>query len=125
MPIYQIDGSNIQDHAIIRGYLQQDTVVEEYGHIGHSAILHACQIGRNVLIGMNSVIMDSAEIGENSIVGAMAFAKVGATFGTNKLIIGSPVRGLRDLTEQELEWKHASTREYQELVTRCKNRIRP
>ncbi|CDL85036.1 phenylacetic acid degradation protein PaaY [Xenorhabdus szentirmaii] len=117
------DGSNIQDNCVIHGYPQQDTVVEENGHIGHGAILHACQIRRNVLIGMNSVIMDGAEIGENCIVGAMAFIKADATFSANQLIIGSPARALRDLTEQELEWKRISTLEYQTLVTRCKETL--
>ncbi|MDX7986078.1 phenylacetic acid degradation protein PaaY [Xenorhabdus sp. 12] len=118
------EGSNIQDNCVIHGYPQQDTIVEENGHIGHGAILHACQIRRNVLIGMNSVIMDGAEIGENCIVGAMAFIKAEAKFEANKLIIGSPARVLRDLSEQELEWKRVSTREYHTLVTRCKETLK-
>ncbi|PHM70879.1 phenylacetic acid degradation protein PaaY [Xenorhabdus sp. KJ12.1] len=119
-----MDGSNIQDNCVMHGYPQQDTVVEENGHIGHGAILHGCQIRRNVLVGMNSVVMDGAEIGENCIVGAMAFIKAEAIFAANQLIVGTPARALRTLTEQELEWKRISTREYQDLVTRCKNTLR-
>lgn len=57
----------------MHGFPEQDTVVEEDGHIGHSAILHGCVIRRNALVGMNAVVMDGAVIGENSIVGAAAF----------------------------------------------------
>lgn len=52
----------------MHGFPEQDTVVEEDGHIGHSAILHGCIIRRNALVGMNAVVMDGAVIGENSIV---------------------------------------------------------
>jgi phenylacetic acid degradation protein len=75
------------------------------------------------MVGMNAVIMDGAEIGENSIVGAMAFVKAAAVIEANKLVVGSPARVLRDLTEQELAWKVAGTREYHDLVLRCKSSL--
>lgn len=59
------DGANIQDNCVMHGFPEQDTVVEEDGHIGHSAILHGCIIRRNALVGMNAVVMDGAVIGEN------------------------------------------------------------
>jgi phenylacetic acid degradation protein len=57
------DGANIQDNCVMHGFPQQDTVVEQDGHIGHGAILHGCRIRRNAMVGMNAVIMDGAEIG--------------------------------------------------------------
>src|SRR5690554_5346934 len=48
-------GSNVQDSCVIHGVTEQDTIVQEDGHIGHSAVLHGCLIGRNVLVGMNAV----------------------------------------------------------------------
>ena len=57
-------GANIQDGCIMHGYCDTDTIVGENGHIGHGAILHGCGIGRDALVGMNSVIMDGAVIGE-------------------------------------------------------------
>lgn len=51
-------GANIQDGCIMHGYCDTDTIVGENGHIGHGAILHGCVIGRDALVGMNSVIMD-------------------------------------------------------------------
>ncbi|HGV2794643.1 phenylacetic acid degradation protein PaaY, partial [Escherichia coli] len=97
--------------------------VEEDGHIGHSAILHGCIIRRNALVGMNAVVMDGAVIGENSIVGASAFVKAKAEMPANYLIVGSPAKAIRELSEQELAWKKQGTHEYQVLVTRCKQTL--
>lgn len=118
------DGANVQDCCVMHGYPQQDTVVEQDGHIGHSAILHGCRVRRNAMVGMNTVVMDGADIGENTIVGASSFVKATAVIAANKLALGSPARVIRDLSEQELAWKRAGTAEYQELVIRCKNSLR-
>lgn len=118
------EGANIQDNCVMHGFPQQDTVVEEDGHIGHSAILHGCVIRRNALVGMNAVVMDGAVIGENSIVGAAAFVKAKAEMPANHLIIGSPAKAIRELSEQEMTWKKQGTHEYQVLVTRCQQTMR-
>lgn len=118
------DGANVQDNCVMHGFPQQDTVVEQDGHIGHSAILHGCRVCRNAMIGMNAVIMDGAIIGENTIVGAGSFVKAAAEIAANKLVIGSPARVIRDLTEQELSWKRTGTAQYQELVIRCQNSLK-
>ncbi|GHB20638.1 carnitine operon protein CaiE [Shewanella indica] len=117
-------GSNLQDGCIMHGYCDQDTIVAEDGHIGHGAVLHGCIIGRNALIGMNSVIMDGAEIGPDSIVGAMSFIKAGFQGQPRQLLAGSPARYIRDVTEQDLHWKRLNTQEYQALVPRCYNALR-
>lgn len=114
------DGANIQDNCVMHGFPEQDTVVEEEGHIGHSAILHGCVIRRNALVGMNAVIMDGAVIGENSIVGAAAFVKAKAEMPADYLIVGSPAKAIRALSAEEREWKKRGTREYQVLVERCR-----
>lgn len=115
------DGANIQDNCVMHGFPQFDTIVEENGHIGHGAILHGCHIKRNALIGMNSVIMDGAVIGENAIVGACSFVKAEAIFDANVLIVGTPAKVLRALSEQEIIWKSNGTKDYQNLVIRCQN----
>lgn len=118
------DGANIQDNCVMHGFPGQDTVVEEEGHIGHSAILHGCVIKRNALIGMNAVILDGAIIGENSIVGAAAFIKANAEMPANYLIVGSPAKAIRRLRAEEMDWKKQGTREYQVLVERCQQTLR-
>ncbi|MJG42206.1 carnitine operon protein CaiE, partial [Salmonella enterica subsp. salamae] len=93
-------GSNLQDGCIMHGYCDTDTIVHENGHIGHGAILHGCVVGRDALVGMNSVIMDGAVIGEESIVAAMSFVKAGFQGKARQLLVGSPARVLRQVTDQ-------------------------
>lgn len=111
-------GANLQDCCIMHGYCDMDTVVEEDGHIGHGAVLHGCVIKRNALVGMNSVIMDGAVIGENSIVAAMSFVKAGFAGDSNQLLVGSPAKAIREVSEQDLHWKGLNTQEYQALAKR-------
>ena len=111
-------GANLQDCCIMHGYCDMDTVVEEDGHIGHGAVLHGCMIKRNALVGMNSVIMDGAVIGENSLVAAMSFVKAGFAGESNQLLVGSPAKVIREVTEQDLHWKGLNTQEYQALAKR-------
>ena len=112
-------GSNVQDSCVIHGTLQNDTIVEEDGHIGHAAVLHGCHIGRNVLVGMNAVVMDGANVGESSIIGAMAFVSKGMEIPPRSLVTGAPARVQRELSEQQIARKHYGTRKYQRLAQRC------
>jgi phenylacetic acid degradation protein len=65
------EGSNLQDGCCIHSFPGKDAIVEMNGHVGHGAVLHGCCIGRNAMVGMNSVVMDGAVVGESSIVAAM------------------------------------------------------
>ena len=112
-------GANLQDHCVMHGFPGNDTVVEENGHIGHAAVLHSCVIRKNALVGMNAVVNDNAEIGEWAIVAAMAFVKAGMVVAPRTLVAGAPARVVRELTDQELEWKNAGTLSYQDLTRRC------
>jgi len=112
-------GSNIQDNCVAHSFPNQDCIVEEDGHIGHGAVLHGCTIGRNALVGMNSVIMDKAVIGLESLVAAGAFVKTGFVCEPRCLVAGSPAIVKRSLSDQEVDWKTNGTREYQRLAVRC------
>ena len=96
----------------------KDCIVDVDGHVGHGAVLHGCIVGRNALIGMNAVVMDDADIAEECIVAAGAFVKANFSCEPRSLIVGSPAKVLKTLTEDEVEWKSAGTREYQELAVR-------
>lgn len=113
-------GANIQDGCILHGFPGTDTVVEEDGHIGHGAVLHGCHIGRNVLVGMNTVVMDGVEVGQDSIIAAMAFVKAGMVVPPRSLVVGTPARVLRQVSDEELAWKVEGTRQYQELAQRSR-----
>ncbi|WP_419534144.1 carnitine operon protein CaiE [Endozoicomonas sp.] len=112
------EGANLQDGCVMHGYCDMDTVVERDGHIGHGAILHGCVIRRNALVGMNSVVMDGAVIGEESIVAAMSFVKAGFQGEARQLLVGSPAKPIRQVSDQDMHWKGLNTKEYQDLAIR-------
>lgn len=118
-------GANLQDTCVMHGFPNTDTIVEEDGHIGHGAILHGCRVGRNAMVGMNAVIMDNAVIGESSIVAAMAFVKAGALIPAKSLVAGLPGKIVRQLSEDEIQWKREGTRSYQSLALRCQKSLKP
>jgi len=117
-------GSNVQDTCVMHGFPGKDCIVEVDGHIGHGAVLHGCRIGRNAMIGMNAVIMDYADIGESSIVAATAFVKARFECPPRSLVVGSPGRVKRALTDDEVAWKSKGTGEYQRLTQRCMATLR-
>lgn len=112
-------GANVQDTCVIHGFPEQDTVVEENGHIGHGAVLHSCVIRQGVLVGMNAVVMDEAEIGAHSIIAACAFVPAGMKVPPRSLVAGLPAKVKRELTQAEVDWKLEGTLTYQELTRRC------
>ena len=118
------EGANIQDGCVMHGFPNTDTVIEEDGHVGHGAVIHGCRIGRNVLVGMNAVIMDGAVIGESSIVAAMAFVKANDVIPARSLVAGIPARVIRELRDDEIEWKRQGTATYQRLAIRSLNTMR-
>ncbi|WP_431274952.1 phenylacetic acid degradation protein PaaY [Variovorax ureilyticus] len=111
-------GSNLQDTCVVHGFPQQDTVVEENGHIGHGAVLHSCIVRRNALVGMNAVVMDEAEVGEAAILAACAFVPAGKKIPPRSLAAGMPAKVIRELTDQEVAWKLEGTKTYQDLTRR-------
>jgi phenylacetic acid degradation protein len=112
-------GANVQDTCVIHGFPNQDTVVEENGHIGHGAVLHSCIVRRDALVGMNAVVMDEAEVGEQAIVAASAFVPAGTQVPPRTLMAGVPAKAIRALREEEIAWKLEGTRTYQALTRRC------
>ena len=118
------EGSNVQDTCVIHGFPDDDTVVEENGHIGHGAVLHGCTVRRDALVGMNAVVMDQAEVGEAAIVAACAFVPAGMKVPAKSLAAGMPAKVKRELTEAEMAWKLEGTLVYQDLTRRCQATLR-
>ena len=110
------ENTNIQDGAI----LHEETKVGAGCTIGHNAIVHACTVGDNVLIGMGAVVLDGAKIGDNCLVGAgsLVTGKMDAPAGS--MILGSPAKVVRSLTEEEIEDIRESMREYLALAEDCR-----
>ncbi len=118
-------GSNIQDSAVVHGFPGTDTVIEDNGHVGHGAIIHACTLRRNVLVGMNAVVMDFAEIGESSIISASAFVAAKSVIPPRSLAVGIPAKVVRPLTQDEMTWKLQATATYQQLCVDSRRSMVP
>jgi carbonic anhydrase/acetyltransferase-like protein (isoleucine patch superfamily) len=71
--------------------------------VGHKAIVHGCSIGNQCLIGMNAVVLDGAVIGNNCVIGANSLVTQGEIIPDNSLVIGSPGKVIRQLTNDEIE----------------------
>ncbi len=96
-------GTNIQEHAMLHtSHGLSDCIVGQYVTIGHHAIIHGCSIGDNCIIGMGSTILDGAEIGANSIVGANSLVTMNKKFPSRSMIMGSPAKVIRELTDEEV-----------------------
>lgn len=93
--------SNIQDGSVI--HLENDipTIVGELVTVGHKALLHACTIEDEVLVGMGAIILDGAEIGARSIIGAGAVVTKGKKIPPGSLVLGTPGKVVRQLDLQE------------------------
>ena len=118
------DGVNVQENCTIHMFPGKSIVLKESAHVGHGAVIHGANLGRNCLIGMNSVIMDDAEIGDECIVGAMSFVKAGEKFPKRKLIVGNPAKTIKDITDEMIAWKTAGTKLYQRLPKDCHESLR-
>jgi carbonic anhydrase/acetyltransferase-like protein (isoleucine patch superfamily) len=93
--------SNIQDNAVLHLADDFPCIVGNYVTVGHSAIVHACTVGDECLIGMGAVILDGAVIGKQSLIGAKALVTQGMKIPPGSLVLGSPARVLRNLTPKE------------------------
>src|SRR5205085_9966898 len=90
-------------------------LLKESSHIGHGAIIHGATIGKNCLVGMNSVIMDNAELGDECIAGALSFIKEGEKFPSRSLIVGNPAKIIKQVSDEMIAWKTKGTQLYQQL----------
>lgn len=99
-PIIVGENSNVQDGTIVHCGENEPTIIGNNVTIGHAAIIHGCKIGDNSLIGMGSTVLDNAEIGEFTMVGAGSLV-TGKKFPSGVLLLGSPAKVVRELTEEE------------------------
>ena len=118
------DGVNVQENCTVHMFPGKSITLKESAHIGHGAIIHGANIGRNVLVGMNTVIMDDAEIGDESIVGAMAFVKAETKIPNRSLVVGNPAKIIKQVSDEMIAWKTKGTQLYQQLPKDCHDSLR-
>ncbi|MEJ2298375.1 MAG: gamma carbonic anhydrase family protein [Woeseiaceae bacterium] len=110
--------SNIQDGAVLHTDPGLELVIGTGVTVGHKAMLHGCTIGDNTLVGIGSTILNGATIGANCIVGAHSLVTENKTFADGKLILGSPARPVRDLSDEEVAYIGESAEIYVENAVR-------
>ncbi len=119
------DRSNIQDGAVLHVSNGMPCLLGKDITVGHGAIVHACTIGDRCLIGMGAIVLDGAVIGKESIVGAGALVTGGKSFPPRSLIIGSPAKAARPLTDEEVDSIAERARHYVELAFRTVASVKP
>lgn len=114
-PIRVGRNSNVQDGAVVHCDTGVPCVIGEGVTVGHGAIVHSCTIGDNSLVGMGAIILNRAVIGADSIVGAGALVTGGKEFPPRSMILGSPAKVIRELTDEEVAANRENARHYAEL----------
>jgi carbonic anhydrase/acetyltransferase-like protein (isoleucine patch superfamily) len=105
--------SNVQDHATIHVTTDRyGTVVGADVTVGHAAVLHGCTIDDQCLIGIGAIVLDGAHIGEQSLVGAGAVVTARTEIPARSLVLGTPARPVRPLTDDEIAGLAASAARY-------------
>ena len=112
--------SNIQENAVVHVDIESPVIIGENVTIGHSAIIHGCNISNNVLVGMGSIILNNAKISKNSIVGAGALVTQVKEFEEGVLILGNPAKAVRKLSEEEIKSIKRSADNYVALSKKYK-----
>jgi len=104
--------SNIQDLCMVHADPGFPVRVGMDVTVGHHAIIHGAQIGSRVLIGMGAILLNGVQVGDESIVGAGALLTQGKTYPPRSLILGSPARVVREITDSDLLQIQASAQHY-------------
>lgn len=107
--------TNIQDNVTVHVSTGVPTVIGDEVTVGHNAVLHACTIDDNVMVGMGAIVMDGAHIKKNCIVGAGAIVTQGKEFPENSLVLGAPAHVVRELTTEEIEGVRGGVERYVEI----------
>ena len=119
-PIILGENSNIQDNSVCHTDDGMPLIIGNNVTVGHKVILHSCIVGDNSLIGMGSTVLNKAKIGNNCLVGANALVTEGKEFPDNSLIVGSPAKVKRELTDMEKKIIELSALHYVENMKRYK-----
>jgi carbonic anhydrase/acetyltransferase-like protein (isoleucine patch superfamily) len=110
--------SNLQDGVIVHVADNYPALIGAFVTVGHAAIIHACTVDDEVLVGMGAILLDGAEIGARSIIGAGALVTVGMKVPPGSLVLGSPGRVVRQLDTSEQAALRGWATKYVEVMQR-------
>ena len=113
------ENTSIQDGSVVHVAEEFPTIIGNNVTVGHKALIHGCTIGDNSLIGMGSIVLDNAKLGEYTMVGAGSLV-TGKEFPPGVLLLGSPAKVIRELTDKEKESLEKSAEHYVEISKKHK-----
>ena len=108
------EGSNVQDGSVLHTDPGCPLKIGKNVTVGHMVMLHGCTIGDESLIGIGVVILNNAKIGKNCIIGAKSLITENKEIPDNSLVMGSPGKVIREVTEEEKKSVLANTKRYQD-----------
>lgn len=118
-------GSNIQDNAVLHSDPGKPLVLGAKVTVGHAVTLHGCRIGDSSLVGIGAIVMNGAQIGHHSLIGAGAVVTEGKAFPDGVLILGTPARVIRALSEEEMAQLEVSAQTYMERAAHYRQALQP
>ncbi|MBP3305680.1 MAG: gamma carbonic anhydrase family protein [Oscillospiraceae bacterium] len=102
------EGTNIQDGAV----LHEKTTLGRFCTVGHRAVVHGCTVGDNCVIGMGAIVLSGAVLGDNCLVGAGAVVTGKTNAPAGSLLLGSPAKVVRQLTEEQITEQRRGAEHY-------------
>ncbi|MGP4081958.1 gamma carbonic anhydrase family protein [Pseudalkalibacillus sp. R45] len=122
-PIRIGDRCNVQDNCTLHLYEEFPLILEDEVSIGHNVILHGCTIRKGALVGMGATILDSAEIGESAFIGANTLVPPGKKIPPRTMVMGSPGKVIRELTDKDLELIQLTIDTYEQKAKEFKENL--
>ena len=123
-PIIIGEGSNVQDGSIFHTDPGCPLSLGRGVTVGHLAMLHGCEVGDDSLIGIGSTILNKTKIGKNCIVGANTLIAENKVIPDRSLVLGSPGKIVRQVTDKEIKEIKENAKHYVENYKRYKNNLR-
>ena len=114
------DNSNIQDNTTVHGDTPYPVIIGENVTIGHNCVIHGCEIGDNVIVGMGSILLNGTKIPKNCIVGAGSLVTEKLEAQEGDLIIGSPAKVVKKLSDKNIGYLKYANQVYLDKIEKYK-----
>ena len=111
-------GSNVQENWVVHTFPDKSVILHSNAHVGHGAILHGCEIGSYVLVGMGAIVADGVKINPECLVGAGSFVPFNTEIPSNSVVMGSPARVVKEISPAQLNQIKEGLSTYQDLTRR-------